>query len=80
MTLELILTPFRKGKRSGQSFVIQLLKCVFSASLSNKKSLSEIRRTSTFIVPSLAGTGNKKVFGLSNIVILTVTLSRGSIP
>jgi hypothetical protein len=46
----------------------------------NKKSLSEIRRTSTFYAPSLAGTGNKKVFGLSNIVILTVTLSRGSIP
>jgi hypothetical protein len=51
-TLELILTPFHKGKRSGQSFVIQLLKCVFSASLSNKKSISKIYRNSLFIIPS----------------------------
>jgi len=36
--LELILTPFQEGKRSGQSFVIQLLKCVFSVSSSNNKS------------------------------------------
>jgi len=29
------LPPFQEDKRSGQSFVIQLLKCVFSVSLFN---------------------------------------------
>ena len=29
------LPPFKEGKRSGQSFIIQLLKCVFSVSLFN---------------------------------------------
>jgi hypothetical protein len=32
------LDPLSEGKRSGQSFIIQLLKCVFSFSSSNKKS------------------------------------------
>jgi hypothetical protein len=40
-------TPFQ-GKLSVQSFIIQLLKCVFSFSLSNKKSQSVLTRTSLF--------------------------------
>jgi len=32
------LPPFKEDKRSGQSFVIRLLKCLLSVSLSDKKS------------------------------------------
>ena len=35
LRLNSYLPPFQEGKRSGQSFVIQLLKCVFSVSLFN---------------------------------------------
>jgi len=35
LRLNSYLPPFKEGKRSGQSFVIQLLKCVFSVSLFN---------------------------------------------
>ncbi len=35
LRLNSYLPPFQEGKRSGQDFIIQLLKCMFSASLSN---------------------------------------------
>jgi len=50
--LELILTPFQEGKRSGRALCsIQFLRCsknTFTFLLSNKKSLSKISRTSSF--------------------------------
>jgi len=54
-THELTLTPFQ-GKRSGLAFRYSIFKVlfVFSASLCNKKSSSDISRTSTFItIPRL---------------------------